>query len=1115
MDFELSYWPDDAEASKFRWDIVLADDEDYPAEEWSEPRGDFSDGSLHARWQIPPGGSFVHREFTLRAWFDCDDSGFFDESFPYRKIKVVVVGVDTLTATETLHDENFATSKDARDVPMLDICQRADGTAQLDFELSYLPSWMEGWSFCWDLALPDGKAGNDEWDQDAGDFAADAASAIWQPDDPDGAAREFLLRAWYDCEGTGTFDDDVPNRQIKIRVVDLDTLTATGVKGGNSVTDTTRTNEERTQGHTLYVAEETNGTAQVRLDLSWLPEGVDGSKFHYQILPEGDDAPSVQWDLADGTFDENSITTTCSHGGGGESNRIFTVNAWYDCNGNGEQDDDEPCRQLFIVVAKATYAIDHVCPKAPHDPHYIEVDVLPADEAVPVGLELKRVRGQFGEVIFADSDEATLDISGTATVTVMGTQYSDSLTNMALIARIGGAVCASNVFTVCDVGMLTAFEDRHATNSINNAQDGDIKVLDICQGPSSNGAALLNTALQFQPTNDNHHLFRSSFMLMDGTLATNQWYPAQTLFQNAVTNQTLWHLPDVGPTNREFLLHGWFDCDNRGVYSNNYPHRDVKVRVVELDKLTLTALPGNYAVSDVTRANEPMSASNTLYLAEGTNGMAQMKIEASWLPPTIPAERFRYEILHLNGSTSAQWQASSGTFGQGPVTVTWTNAAQGESNRTFKVNAWYDCNHNDTNDVDEPHRQLFVTVYKGEVTNIKFNYDTTTSTNDAINIRQDLNTPYDISNGEWNKNGTNLPVCYTTNRAISIKARITIQPASITNADVWAVAIGSGGSLGNVIITNVTFIGGISSNEYVLFGVSGTTPHCIQKTTNDAWQWKLGNINGTGSSAVNLNTSSVHAVYTIFTEPVAPWDNAANNKKNAWTKALDFVIDSATCKGDSTAANALVHISRFLHSGHGLTYDIEGGRPKYYLSGTFDLSGYIDKSSTLYGTAGNIVNCYDQAGGVNVSARLIGISAEYIFMGQSRTNRKAPFGYILATDLVGVGACNNPFYPGIAPTNNIPLLGKGGVTDLVDPNRSLFINHAFARYNAHIYDACAGPHLGAETLVQYATSSIDITSSPERQVSSDGSNWGGNTNGVFEATEVDGDLSAADVTGIK
>jgi hypothetical protein len=265
-----------------------------------------------------------------------------------------------------------------------------------------------------------------------------------------------------------------------------------------------------------------------------------------------------------------------------------------------------------------------------------------------------------------------------------------------------------------------------------------------------------------------------------------------------------------------------------------------------------------------------------------------------------------------------------------------------------------------------------------------------------------------------------------------------------------------------------------------------------------------------------MNTSGVHTVYTILNEPVAPWNNTwgPSVTSNAWVSALDFVITNG-CNGDTTAAQALSHITTYLHTGHGLTYDIDAGRPKYNRSAIFHLTEYIDKTSTLYGTPGNVVNCYDQAGGVSICSRLVGISTECIFMGQTPYNGRPPFGYILATDLVGVGACNNPFFPNIASPNNTRLLGTGGVTDLVDPNRSCFGNHAFARYGGFIYDACAGPHLGTETLVQYATASIDITSLPERQSSPDGSTWGGNTNGVFSTTEVDGALSPGNVTEVQ
>jgi len=167
-------------------------------------------------------------------------------------------------------------------------------------------------------------------------------------------------------------------------------------------------------------------------------------------------------------------------------------------------------------------------------------------------------------------------------------------------------------------------------------------------------------------------------------------------------------------------------------------------------------------------------------------------------------------------------------------------------------------------------------------------------------------------------------------------------------------------------------------------------------------------------------------------------------------------------------------------------------------------------------TAGNVINCYDQAGGVAICSRLLGIPTEFVFMGYSSAKPNARFGYILATDLVGVGQCNNPFYPTtVNPSNKVPLLGPGGVTDLVGTNRTSFGNHEFVRLNGVIYDACAGPHLGSETLTQYATAAIDITSLAERQMSPDGTVSSGNLDGLFSDTEVNDDISADDATEIQ
>ncbi|MBU1692376.1 MAG: hypothetical protein KKC51_00260 [Verrucomicrobia bacterium] len=368
--------------------------------------------------------------------------------------------------------------------------------------------------------------------------------------------------------------------------------------------------------------------------------------------------------------------------------------------------------------------------------------------------------------------------------------------------------------------------------------------------------------------------------------------------------------------------------------------------------------------------------------------------------------------------------------------------------------------------------KLVTSLLAVKVTNIKFNWDTNSSASDAINLRQDYSNAYDISNGEWVKGVTNMPACYTTNKSVAIKVRLMVQPASITSADIWAVSINTNGSLGDIIKTNVTFSNGISVGDaagYVTFQVAGTTPTCIQKTTNDIWQWMMENINATGSVAFDFSVSGPHTIYTILEEAISPWDNTAGSQKNAWTKALDFTIVSASCNGDSSASNALTHIAQYLHTGHGLTYDINGGSPAYassHLGGTFQLTDYIDKSggsNVFPPRTDNIVNCYDQAGGICSLGTLLGISVTYRFMN--------PFGYINTVNLVGEGNCNNPFYP--VSTSGLKIAGA----DDVDPARKCFGNHAFTSLGGYVFDACAGPAIGTQTESQYVSDTVD-TSTP-------------------------------------
>ena len=82
------------------------------------------------------------------------------------------------------------------------------------------------------------------------------------------------------------------------------------------------------------------------------------------------------------------------------------------------------------------------------------------------------------------------------------------------------------------------------------------------------------------------------------------------------------------------------------------------------------------------------------------------------------------------------------------------------------------------------------------------------------------------------------------------------------------------------------------------------------------------------------------------------------------------------------------------------------------------------------------------------------------------------FGFINKVDLVGIGECNNPFFVDASGVVGSKVRGND------DSNRSNFLNHRFVSSNSNIFDSCAGPALGTNTLAEYISSVVDI-STPE------------------------------------
>jgi hypothetical protein len=181
--------------------------------------------------------------------------------------------------------------------------------------------------------------------------------------------------------------------------------------------------------------------------------------------------------------------------------------------------------------------------------------------------------------------------------------------------------------------------------------------------------------------------------------------------------------------------------------------------------------------------------------------------------------------------------------------------------------------------------------------------------------------------------------------------------------------------------------------------------------------------------------------------------------QGVWKEVLRFLNEKVKVTGAATAAEAAERITKFCHSSHGLKYDTDGGRPAYGVSGG---GGNLKLADYLI-SAKPVVNCFDQAAAVQSLSGALGIKAGWDFL--------RPFGFILKTNLVGIGNCNSPFFTSTVPVTPAVIAAK-------DKNRTFFDNHAFCELAGKIYDACAGPHLGTETDDQYLKASIDPVHPP-------------------------------------
>jgi hypothetical protein len=195
-------------------------------------------------------------------------------------------------------------------------------------------------------------------------------------------------------------------------------------------------------------------------------------------------------------------------------------------------------------------------------------------------------------------------------------------------------------------------------------------------------------------------------------------------------------------------------------------------------------------------------------------------------------------------------------------------------------------------------------------------------------------------------------------------------------------------------------------------------------------------------------------VFLVVKTPAAYFQN----KKGVWAEVLRFLCRGAGPRliGKKDDVEIAESIVRYCHGPHNLKYDSAGGGASHYglgrLGGAFKLKLYLKR---FYPFA----NCYDQAGAIQSLCGAVGVSVTWIFL--------EPFGFIKTANLLGYGACNNPFFA---------MAGKPQIVGTNDPDRTPFGNHAFGSQGGipgKMLDACAGPHCRNETASEYISASVD------------------------------------------
>ena len=234
-------------------------------------------------------------------------------------------------------------------------------------------------------------------------------------------------------------------------------------------------------------------------------------------------------------------------------------------------------------------------------------------------------------------------------------------------------------------------------------------------------------------------------------------------------------------------------------------------------------------------------------------------------------------------------------------------------------------------------------------------------------MTESLRRPIHIPRGKRSKTGSRLPrsACYVTNVSPVLRARFTIQPASLSNCTIHA----AGGPFGGVLSTNLSFSGG--DTGFVPLAAVGNVGDEVDRAVHNL-DWMATELNGDAFPEERFQRTTGHVFYTILGEPVEPWINAYGNKANAWVSALEVVCSNGWAKGMSSCDDAADAIAKAIFNAGCFHYETNRGAPQLTTGkGRFRLSRAINR---IVKNKDQEVNCSDCARLTTSFANLLGCS---------------------------------------------------------------------------------------------------------------------------------------------